>query len=264
MCIRDLAPLRPSFRVCLFRSVLLGGIETKCRFPKLGLLALPTGCRALKPRAPTRSHRNRKLLGPAVCTPHPLTRPHLRPDLTKSLRPHVVSDDANDDDDDREIDDDGPAVEKALAALKLEAPIDSKVVGWRQGHEMLISRPAAGAPAFSATVKFFSMCKVSFRVRGTAATTDWEHEEVSSGVGEGAWVTYPAQCPVAIAFKVQPNAAAAAAAPPAEGDVGSSDAVVAASGVELKEAGAEGGVVLEWKGAGWFKGFVVYHRVEVA
>lgn len=148
--------------------------------------------------------------------------------------------------------------EQAAAALKLEAPINDKVIGWRQAHEMSIRRPAHGAASSNASVKFFATSKASFRVRGVEATSDWKPEGVaSSRVGEGAWVTYPAHTAVNVEFKIQPEAAAAAVAAPGE-----SGAVVRASGVELEEGGA--GVVLEWKGAGWFKGFTVYHRVEVA
>eukprot|EP00752_Nemacystus_decipiens_P011149 g9905.t1 len=133
---------------------------------------------------------------------------------------------------------------KALAALKLEAPISSKVVGWRLTHEMPIPRPAHGAAAANASVKFLTTCKVAFRIRGAAAaTTDWTPAEVaSSGVGDGAWVTYPAHTAVAMEFKMQPEAAAAA---PVEGGDGATGAAVSASGVELEEGA--GGVVLEWK-----------------
>lgn len=162
--------------------------------------------------------------------------------------PALVYDDDNDDDN-----------QQALAELKLEPPIASKVVGWRLTHEMPIPRPAHGAAASNASVKFLTTCKASFRVRGAAATTDWAPAEAaSSGVGEGAWVSYPAHTAVAVEFKIQPEAAAAAG----ESGGDSTGAVVAASGVELEEGAA--GVVLEWKGAGWFKGFTVYHRVEVA
>lgn len=146
--------------------------------------------------------------------------------------------------------------------LKLEAPIACKVVGWRLTHEIPIQRPAHGAAAATASVKFLTTCKASFRVRGATATTDWAPAEAaSSGVGEGAWVTYPAHTAVAMEFKIQPEAAAAATAA-GEGGDDSTGAVAAASGVTLEEGPA--GVVLEWKGAGWFKGFNVYHRVEVA
>lgn len=148
--------------------------------------------------------------------------------------------------------------------MKLEAPIASKVVGWRQTHEMLIPRPAHGASAgANPSVKFLTTCKVSFRVRGAAATTDWNPAEAaSSGVGKGAWVTYPAHTTVAMEFKIKPEAAAAAAVVLGESGGDSTDAVVGESGVKLEEGAAC--IVLEWKGAGWFKGFSVYHRVEVA
>lgn len=154
--------------------------------------------------------------------------------------------------------------EQALAVLQLEAPISSKVVGWRLTHEMPILRPAPGAAASTASVKFLTTCKASFRVRGAGATTDWKPAEAaSSGIGEGAWVTYPAFTAVTLEFKIQPEAAAAAAVAPSSGGDDSSGAGVGASGVELEEGGAAD-VVLEWKGAGWFKGFTVFHRVEMA
>lgn len=169
---------------------------------------------------------------------------------TPSLVPILIYGDDNNDN------------EQALSALKLEAPIVSKVVGWRLSHEISIRRPAPGAAASNASVKFLTTCKASFRVRGADATTDWKPAEAaSSGVGAGAWATYSAHTTVAVEFKIQPEAAAAAVAP-GESCLDSAGAVVGASGMELEEGAA--GVVLEWKGAGWFKGFCVYHLVEVA
>lgn len=95
-------------------------------------------------------------------------------------------------------------------------------------------------------------------MRGASATTGWKNDKASSGVPKGEWVTYSANAPVTLTFKVQPDKTAAAAG----GGGGGGGGGVGTSGVELMEAGA--GVVLEWKGAGWFKGFVVYHRVEIS
>lgn len=153
--------------------------------------------------------------------------------------------------------------EQALTAMQLEPPLQSKVVGWRLTHEMSIPRPAPGAAASKASVKFLTTSKSSFRIRGAAATTDWAPAKAaSSGVGEGAWVTYPAHTAVAMEFNIQPETAAAVAAPMGESGGDSTGAVIGAPGVQLEEGAA--GVVLEWKGAGWFKGFTIYHRVEIA
>lgn len=150
----------------------------------------------------------------------------------------------------------------------MEAPIMTKAIGWRQGYEFSVPRPAAGAAAANVSVKFYATNKVSFRIRGAEAATDWSTAEASKGVQEGAWVTHSAQAPVTVAFKVQPETAVTAAAETVSAATGE-DGVAAApagmvtsSGVELTEAGA--GVVLEWKGAGWFQGFVIYYLVDVA
>lgn len=147
---------------------------------------------------------------------------------------------------------------QGLAALKMEAPIFPKAVGWRQAYEYPVVRPGAGAAAANVSVKFYSPSKVSFRIRGSEAATDWSTAGASKGMEEGAWVTYPAQAPVTVAFKVQPETETEAGK---EGAVAPT-AAVSVSGVEVNVAGE--GVVLEWKGAGWFQGFFLYYLVEAA
>ncbi|CAM9283446.1 unnamed protein product [Pylaiella littoralis] len=146
---------------------------------------------------------------------------------------------------------------KALTALKMEAPIFPKAVGWRQNFEFPVPRPAAGAAAANVSLKFYSTSKVSFRVRGTEAATDWTTPEASKGICGGAWVTYPAQTPVTVAFKVQPETATAAG-PTVSAAATGGGVVAPAAGVRAS------GVVLEWKGAEWFQGFVVFYLVKVA
>lgn len=155
-------------------------------------------------------------------------------------------------------DGDGDCVDvQALTALKMEAPIFPKAVGWRQNFEFPVPRPAAGAAAANVSLKFYSTSKVSFRVRGTEAATDWTTPEASKGICGGAWVTYPAQTPVTVAFKVQPETATAAG-PTVSAAATGGGVVAPAAGVRAS------GVVLEWKGAEWFQGFVVFYLVKVA
>ncbi|CAM9314654.1 unnamed protein product [Ectocarpus sp. 6 AP-2014] len=144
---------------------------------------------------------------------------------------------------------------KALAALKIGAPIFPKAIGWRQTHEFPLRRPAPGSAASTVSVKFSATSKVTFRVVGaTAATADWAPAEASTGVGAGETVTYPADTPTTMTFKLRPEAAG--------GNGARGGGAVGASDVELEEA--KSSVVLEWKGAGWFGGLVIYHLVEVA
>lgn len=149
---------------------------------------------------------------------------------------------------------------QACAALKVPPTIWPMAVAWRKNFELPIPRPSSGAAASNVSVKFWADNKVAFRIRGASggATTGWKSAEAVSDFSEGGWVSYPSQTPVCVEFLLQPEEVGAktvSALAAANGDK------VDASDVELHDKEA---CVLEWKGSGWFKGFTVFHVVDVS
>ena len=146
---------------------------------------------------------------------------------------------------------------QACAALKVPPTIWPTAVAWRKNFELPIPRPAAGAAASKISVKFWADNKVAFRIRGASggATTGWKSAEAVSDFSEGGWVSYPSQTPVCVEFTLQPEVGSMTTLAAPNGDK------VDTADVELHEKEA---CVLEWKGSGWFRGFTVFHVVDVS